>query len=153
MASFSDGRSFLWVGPNARLVNHATEEVDGCLGKFAFLRVERYSREHRSQPGIVLCPVAPEHQDIVHLAHYTAEACQDSGHALLKVFRCTGDPEWLFVEIIPPRWCAMNVINRREAGERGICQKPLFASNLVNSLAPVNWARVSSTLGRGVDFS
>jgi hypothetical protein len=24
---------------------------------------------------------------------------------------------------------------------------------LVNSLAPVNWARVSSTLGRGVDFS
>ena len=94
-----------------------TEEVDGCLGKFAFLRVERYSREHRSQPGVVLCPVAPEHQYIVHLAHYTAEACQDSGHALLKVFRCTGDPEWLFVETIPPRWCderGQQVRGRRE---------------------------------------
>ena len=28
----------------------------------------------------------------------------------------------------------MNVVSKRDAGERGICQKPLFASSLLNSL-------------------
>ena len=43
----------------------------------------------------------------------------------------------------------MNVVRRRDRCERGICQKPLLASNFVKTLAPVSWARVSSTLGRG----
>ncbi len=28
-----------------------------------------------------------------------------------------------------------------------ICQKPLFASNLLNTVAPCKWASVSSTVG------
>ena len=43
----------------------------------------------------------------------------------------------------------MNVVSRREAGESGICQNPLLASNLLNTLAPVSCASVSSTLGKG----
>ncbi len=43
----------------------------------------------------------------------------------------------------------INVVNRRKAGSRGVCQGLLFASSLLKSLAPVSWARVSSTLGRG----
>lgn len=41
----------------------------------------------------------------------------------------------------------MKVVRRQELGESGICQNPLLASSLVNSLAPVSWANVSSTLG------
>ena len=43
----------------------------------------------------------------------------------------------------------MNVVSRREGWLRGIYQKPLLASSLVKNFAPVSWARVSSTLGRG----
>ena len=31
----------------------------------------------------------------------------------------------------------------------GTCQKPPSASNLLNTIAPVNWASVMSTLGKG----
>ena len=36
-----------------------------------------------------------------------------------------------------------NVVRRRDSGDRGICQNPLLASNLVNSVAPTSWARTS----------
>ena len=32
----------------------------------------------------------------------------------------------------------MNVVRRRDHCERGICQKPLLASNFVKTLAPVS---------------
>ena len=43
----------------------------------------------------------------------------------------------------------MKVVRRREEGERGICQKPLLASNFEKTLAPASCASVSSTLGSG----
>ena len=52
--------------------------------------------------------------------------------SLLKQYRPTG---------------VMIVVIRREAGERGISQNPLFASNLPKSLVPVSGAKVSSTFG------
>ena len=39
----------------------------------------------------------------------------------------------------------MIVVIRREVGERGISQNPLFASNLPKSLVPVSGAKVSSS--------
>ena len=41
----------------------------------------------------------------------------------------------------------MNVVSRRDFSSKGICQKPLFASNSLNLTAPASWARVSPTLG------
>ena len=43
----------------------------------------------------------------------------------------------------------MNVVKRCEDCERGICQNPLFASSFEKTLAPANFASVSSTLGSG----
>ena len=43
----------------------------------------------------------------------------------------------------------MNVVSRRDVGDKEICQNPLFASSLLNSLAPVSWASTLSTLGSG----
>ena len=43
----------------------------------------------------------------------------------------------------------MNVVRRQEDCVRGIYQKPLLASSLVKTLAPVSLARISSTFGRG----
>ena len=43
----------------------------------------------------------------------------------------------------------MNVVSSLDSSASGICQNPLLASNLLNILAPVSRARVSSTLGMG----
>ena len=43
----------------------------------------------------------------------------------------------------------MNVVNNLDLLASGICQNPLFASNLLKMVALVNWASVSSTLGSG----
>ena len=43
----------------------------------------------------------------------------------------------------------MNVVSSRESFASGIRQNPLLASSFENTWAPVSWARVSSTLGRG----
>ena len=42
-----------------------------------------------------------------------------------------------------------NVVRSLDSSDSGTCQKPLFVSNLVNTLAPAIWARVESTLGSG----
>ena len=43
----------------------------------------------------------------------------------------------------------MNVVRYFDSSASGICQKPLFASSLLNSVAPDSCAKVSSTLGIG----
>ena len=43
----------------------------------------------------------------------------------------------------------INVVRGLDSLASGICQNPLFASNLLNILAPASLARVSSTLGIG----
>ena len=43
----------------------------------------------------------------------------------------------------------VNVVNSLDSLARGICQNPLFASNLLNSFAPDSYARVISTFGMG----
>ena len=59
-------------------------------------------------------------------------------------------PKWILFKHKHPAGC--NLVSRQEAGERGICQKPLFVSSLLNSLAPDNLARVSFILGRAWPF-
>ena len=39
----------------------------------------------------------------------------------------------------------MKVVSLADSGDRGICQKSELASNLVNTLAPTNWAKVSTS--------
>ena len=43
----------------------------------------------------------------------------------------------------------INVVNRQESSDNGICQNPLFASNLVNTVAPASLPKVSSTESMG----
>ena len=43
----------------------------------------------------------------------------------------------------------INVVNRWESSDKGIYQNPLFASSLLNTVAPANLPRVSSTEGMG----
>ena len=43
----------------------------------------------------------------------------------------------------------INVVNRQESSGNGICQNPLFASSLVNTVAPASLPKVSSTEGMG----
>ncbi len=43
----------------------------------------------------------------------------------------------------------MNVVKWRDSGASGICQNPQLASNLLDTVAPVNWASTSSTRGIG----
>ena len=43
----------------------------------------------------------------------------------------------------------MKVVSNALSGDRGICQNPEFASNLVKTLAPANPANVCSTAGSG----
>ena len=43
----------------------------------------------------------------------------------------------------------INVVSSLDCSANGTCQKPLFISNLLNTLAPVNWASVISTFGMG----
>lgn len=43
----------------------------------------------------------------------------------------------------------MKVVRRRDSSEIDICQYLLLASSFVKTLAPANWASVSSTLGSG----
>ena len=71
---------------------------------------------------------------------------EDIGHSFLKMLR--GDSKssllkqyWL--------WGVIKVVSSLDLCASGICQKQLLASSLLNTLAPVNWASVSSTLGRG----
>ena len=44
----------------------------------------------------------------------------------------------------------INAVNRQESSDNGIYQNPLFASNLVNTVAPASLPKVSSTEGYGV---
>ena len=46
----------------------------------------------------------------------------------------------------------INAVSNRDVSARRICQKPLLALNLVNFVAPVTCARVSSILGSGWYF-
>ena len=43
----------------------------------------------------------------------------------------------------------INVVRGLELSSRGTCQNPQFASTLLNTTAPCNWASVSSTFGKG----
>ena len=43
----------------------------------------------------------------------------------------------------------MKVVNKRDSLLSGICQNPLLASNLLNTVAPASCASVSSTFGIG----
>ena len=47
----------------------------------------------------------------------------------------------------------MKVVNKRDSLLSGICQKPLLASNLLNTVAPASCTSVSSTFGIGCTFS
>ena len=66
----------------------------------------------------------------------------------LEVLRGTGGAKGKLVEAISPAG-VMKVVKRCEDFNRGICQKPLLASNFVKTLAPLSCERVSSTLGSG----
>ena len=70
---------------------------------------------------------------------------------LIRLWKCSGALEIpkgnLLKQNLPNG--VINVVRRRDAGESGICQNPLFASSLVNILASVSCARVLSTLGSG----
>ena len=43
----------------------------------------------------------------------------------------------------------MKEVSKQESSDNGICQNPLFASTLLNTVAPNNWARISSTPRNG----
>ena len=90
----SDCLCFLWVGLYSRLVDVVTQKLDRRFVEHALLDIDCGSilldaLENGKQSCVVLCLVLFEHHDIIHLADYTVEACQDSSHAFLKVFGCT----------------------------------------------------------------
>ena len=92
--------------------------------------------------------VFAKYQDVVYLAEYSVQLVEDGAHQSLEVLRCACNSEWELLKQYFPTG-VINVVRRREADERGICQNPLFASSLLNKRAPVSWASVSSTFGNG----
>ena len=55
------------------------------------------------------------------------------------------------IEAVCSTW-VRKVVKNFEGVVRGICQNLEFASSLLNTLVPDNWARVSSTVGKGWTF-
>ena len=125
------------------LINHMTEKLGHCGTKYTLLCIEGYSStldslKHGKESGIVLCSISSEHQDIIHL-HGTLRHQVQSGSCSF-VSKCSGALEMpngsLLKQYRPDG--VMNVVSKRDAGEKGICQKPLFTSSLLNSLAPAS---------------
>ena len=90
--------------------------------------------------------------------------CQDLHHRILhttpgipvkisdiRLWKCSGAddiPNGSLWKRYRPKG-VMKVVSREDSSERGICQKPAFASSFDITLAPASWARTWSTAGRG----
>ena len=75
--------------------------------------------------------------DIVHLPKDPLYPIKDAGHSLLKVLRGTRNAERESIKAVAALG-VMNVERRQDCSARGICQKLLLASSLLNIFAPVS---------------
>ena len=76
---------------------------------------------------------------------------QNGTHVLLKNSRALDIPNGSLLKQYRPKG-VIKVVRCLDGSVKGTCQNPLLASNLENTLAPANRARVSSTGGMGCTY-
>ena len=95
----------------------------------------------------MLLLVFAKDNDVIHHAKYPLETFQKGAHPLLEVLWGTSNGKWQLVVTVMPEWHDKCCKYSFDSSDRGICQKPEFASSLLKFVAPVSWANLSSTLG------
>lgn len=88
------------------------------------------------------------HKNVVNVTEDPWQTRKHLIHLSLEDLWCTRYAKWQLVKQNRPNG-VMNVVNSLDSLARGICQNPLFASNLLNIFAPDSCARVVSTFGMG----
>ena len=126
------------------------KEVYHGLAESAFASVECQTlaselTQHCMQPLVVHFLVIRKYQYVINLTDISAS------NSFMRFWKCSDTldcPNGSLLKQYQPIG-VINVVSGLDSGDNGTCQKPLFVSSLLNTVAPASCARVLSAIGNG----